>query len=103
MGSHPSGSSTAVQAPHPSPADSLLLCHAGPFTSIYFSSQFGPLIIFFVLFLAVVRNQRLHHFVRFNTMQVGLLAAMSDVDLEVHQQPRQSTLPVCNLQHVRTQ
>eukprot|EP00891_Asterochloris_glomerata_P000576 jgi/Astpho2/576/e_gw1.00013.171.1_t len=45
----------------------------GPFTSIYFSSQFGPLIIFFVLFLAVVRNQRLHHFVRFNTMQAIMI------------------------------
>ena len=92
-----------MRLPPPSPADYLLLCHAGPFTSIYFSSQFGPLIIFFVLFLAVVRNQRLHHFVRFNTMQVKLLAVISDVPLKVHKWPGKSARAACNLQHVRTQ
>lgn len=38
---------------------------------IYFGSQFAPLIIFFVMFLSVVKNTKLHHFVRFNCMQVG--------------------------------
>jgi hypothetical protein len=33
----------------------------------------GQLIIFFVLFLAVVRNERIAHFIRFNTMQALLL------------------------------
>ncbi len=37
---------------------------------IYYSSQFAPLIVFFLLFLAVVKNNKLHHFVRFNCMQV---------------------------------
>ncbi|MDY7049977.1 MAG: Tic20 family protein, partial [Microcystis panniformis WG22] len=34
---------------------------------------FGSLIIFFVLFLAVVRNPRISHFIRFNTMQAILI------------------------------
>jgi hypothetical protein len=36
---------------------------------IYFGSQFAPLIIFFVMFLSIVKNNKLHHFVRFNCMQ----------------------------------
>ena len=42
---------------------------AGPLAKIYFGSQFAPLIIFFVMFLSVVKNTKLHHFVRFNCMQ----------------------------------
>lgn len=45
---------------------------AEPFVSIYYSSQFAPLVVFFLIFLAVVRNTKLHHFVRFNAMQVAL-------------------------------
>ncbi len=36
---------------------------------IYYSSQFAPLVVFFLLFLAVVKNTKLPHFVRFNCMQ----------------------------------
>lgn len=42
----------------------------GPLAKVYFSSQFAPLIIFFVMFLSIVKNKNLHHFVRFNCMQV---------------------------------
>ena len=49
---------------------SLLQCAiAGPFVQIYYSSQFAPLVIFFLLFLSVVKNNKLPHFVRFNCMQ----------------------------------
>ena len=34
---------------------------------------FGGLILFFVLFAAVVRNSRISHFIRFNTMQAILI------------------------------
>jgi hypothetical protein len=34
---------------------------------------FGSLIIFFVLFLAVVRNPKISHFIRFNVMQAILI------------------------------
>lgn len=34
---------------------------------------FGELIVFFSLFLLVVRNERINHFIRFNTMQALLL------------------------------
>lgn len=43
----------------------------GPLAKLYFSSQFAPLIIFFVMFLSIVKNKNLHHFVRFNCMQVS--------------------------------
>ena len=38
-----------------------------------YSIPFAGLIIFFVLFAAVVRNPRLSHFIRFNTMQAILI------------------------------
>ena len=45
-----------------------------PLAFLYSSLRsFGSLIIFFVLFLAVVRNPRISHFIRFNTMQAILI------------------------------
>ena len=44
-----------------------------PLISLYYGFPFAGLIIFFVLFLAVIRNPRLSHFIRFNTMQAILL------------------------------
>ncbi len=43
-----------------------------PLTIIY-SIPFAGLIIFIILFAAVVRNPRISHFIRFNTMQAILL------------------------------
>ncbi len=44
-----------------------------PLILIYDNVPLAGLIIFFVLFLAVVRNPQISHFVRFNTMQAILL------------------------------
>lgn len=44
-----------------------------PIDFIYRSIPFGSLVVFFVLFLAVVRNERISHFIRFNTMQAILV------------------------------
>jgi len=45
-----------------------------PLAFLYSSlGSFGSLIIFLVLFLAVVRNPRISHFIRFNTMQAILI------------------------------
>jgi len=44
-----------------------------PILSIYSAIPFAGLIIFFVLLLGVVRNSRISHFIRFNTMQAILL------------------------------
>lgn len=41
-----------------------------PLSIFYYSSSFIPLIIFFILFLVVVRNKRFKHIVRFHAMQV---------------------------------
>ncbi len=41
--------------------------------AIYDAIPFGGLIVFFALFLLVVRNERIAHFIRFNTMQAILL------------------------------
>lgn len=38
-----------------------------------FSIPFADLIVFFILFIAVVRNTRISHFIRYNTMQAILL------------------------------
>lgn len=45
----------------------------GPSVGVYYSSQFAPLVIFFLLFLTIVKNTKLHHFVRFNCMQAVML------------------------------
>ena len=47
-----------------------------PLINIYYGFPFGGLIIFFVLFLAVVRNERIKHFIRFNAMQAILIGIL---------------------------
>jgi uncharacterized membrane protein len=44
-----------------------------PLLKIYYSVSFAGLIIFFALFFFVIRNEKISHFVRFNTMQAILL------------------------------
>ena len=44
-----------------------------PLGLIYGLIPFGSLVVFFALFLAVVRNERIPHFIRFNTMQAILV------------------------------
>lgn len=44
-----------------------------PVAFIYKLVPFPNLVIFFLLFLLVVRNERIQHFIRFNTMQALLL------------------------------
>ncbi len=50
-----------------------LLLLITPVRFIYSIVPFPDLVIFFLLFLLVVRNERVHHFIRFNTMQALLL------------------------------
>lgn len=44
-----------------------------PVAFIYRLIPFPNLVIFFLLFLLVVRNERIQHFIRFNTMQALLI------------------------------
>ena len=44
-----------------------------PLVAIYNSIPFIGLIVFFALFLLVIRNENISHFIRFNTMQAILL------------------------------
>ena len=44
-----------------------------PLVVIYNSIPFIGLIVFFALFLLVIRNENISHFIRFNTMQAILL------------------------------
>ena len=46
---------------------------SAPFAQIYYSSQFSPLVVFFLIYLCVVRNKKFHHFVRFHAMQATML------------------------------
>ena len=55
------------------PILNIIFIPVAPVAIIYRSIPFANLIIFFVLFLAVVRNERISHFIRFNTMQSILL------------------------------
>lgn len=61
------------------PVFGLIYVPLQPLLAIYYGVQFASLIIFFVLFLAVVRNERISHFVRFNVMQailIGIILAL---------------------------
>ncbi|WP_414529182.1 Tic20 family protein [Nodularia chucula] len=51
----------------------LLLIPLSPILAIYRNVPFVSLIIFFGLFFFVVRNEKINHFIRFNTMQAILL------------------------------
>ena len=51
---------------------SIIYVPIAPLIAIY-RIPFAGIVIFFVLFLAVVRNEKVNHFVRFNTMQAILL------------------------------
>ena len=44
-----------------------------PIAFIYQSIPLGGLLVFFILFAAVVRNEKIAHFIRFNTMQAILV------------------------------
>ncbi|MEC4895317.1 MAG: Tic20 family protein [Oscillatoria sp. PMC 1051.18] len=64
---------------------------------------FAGLIIFFVLFLAVVRNERISHFIRFNTMQailIDILLFLIGLVLSVIGRGLQGTLLVETLYNV---
>jgi hypothetical protein len=44
-----------------------------PLLKVYSTIPFADLIIFFTLYLAVVRNENIKHFIRFNAMQAILI------------------------------
>ena len=44
-----------------------------PLLRIYYGVRYAGMIIFFALFLLAVRNEKISHFIRFNTMQAILL------------------------------
>jgi len=54
----------------------IILLPLQPLLQIYllsYSLPFGSLILFFILFFLVVRNENISHFIRFNTMQAILI------------------------------
>jgi uncharacterized membrane protein len=44
-----------------------------PLLRIYYGVRYAGMIIFFALWLLVVRNEKINHFIRFNTMQAIIL------------------------------
>lgn len=55
------------------PALRVILIPLTPVLFIYSAIPFADLVIFFLLFLLVIRNERIIHFIRFNAMQALLL------------------------------
>ncbi|MEB3310009.1 MAG: Tic20 family protein [Snowella sp.] len=50
-----------------------------PLINIYYGFPFASFIIFLLLFFAIVRNEKISHFIRFNAMQcilIGILLAL---------------------------
>ncbi|MDB9540921.1 hypothetical protein NWP22_02305 [Anabaenopsis tanganyikae CS-531] len=56
------------------PVLKLLFIPLSPIVAIYGSIPFASLIIFLALFALVIRNEKINHFIRFNTMQAILLS-----------------------------
>ena len=57
-----------------------------PLIKFYFQFPFASFIIFLVLFMAVVRNPKISHFIRFNTLQailIGILISLVGLLLNV--------------------
>ncbi|NEP60205.1 MAG: hypothetical protein F6K31_24915 [Symploca sp. SIO2G7] len=54
----------------------IILILVTPVQIIYETVPFASIVIFFILFLAVVRNERVAHFIRFNTMQAILIGIL---------------------------
>lgn len=55
-----------------------------PLLFFYFGVPFASFIIFLVLFIAVVRNQKISHFIRFNVLQailIGILISLAGLIL----------------------
>ena len=46
------------------------------FIKYYYFHPFMPIVVFFFMFLAIIKNKRLHHFVRFNAMQAMMFDIM---------------------------
>lgn len=44
-----------------------------PIVALYQAIPFASLIVFFALFMLVVRNENINHFIRFNTMQAIMI------------------------------
>lgn len=55
------------------PVIAVVLLPLQPILAIYNSIPFAGLIVFFALLFLVVRNERINHFIRFNTMQAILI------------------------------
>ncbi|HEY9877790.1 MAG TPA: Tic20 family protein [Leptolyngbyaceae cyanobacterium] len=55
------------------PALQVLFIPLAPLLALYSNIPFFGLAVFFALFLLVVRNTNINHFIRFNTMQAILL------------------------------
>ena len=55
------------------PALGLIFTPIYPIVLLYASIPFAGLIVFFALFMLVVRNESIAHFIRFNTMQAILI------------------------------
>lgn len=55
------------------PALQVLFVPLAPIILLYSSIPFAGLVIFFALFLLVVRNDNINHFIRFNTMQAIMI------------------------------
>ena len=55
-----------------------------PIIAFYYQFPFAPFIVFLVLFMGVVRNPNISHFIRFNAMQailMGILLALCGIAL----------------------
>ena len=52
----------------------LLYVPLSPVAQLYKSIPFGDFILFFALYLLVVRNEKVQHFIRFHTLQALLLS-----------------------------
>jgi uncharacterized membrane protein len=65
-----------------SPILAFIIVPLSPLLRVYYGSQFIPLVVFFALYMLVVRNESIPHFIRFNTMQsilIGIVLSLFSI------------------------
>lgn len=83
-----------------SPLLNLITIPLAPLLGLYYGIPFLPLVVFFALYLLVVRNEGISHFIRFNVMQAilfGIILALFSIIWQYALAPIFSALPSSNL------
>jgi uncharacterized membrane protein len=79
------------------PLLALIILPLQPLLRVYYGIPFFPLIVFFALYMLVVRNEKIAHFIRFNVMQSILIGIVLSLFSIIWSYVLSSFLPPTNI------